>query len=179
MLLDKAIVVRTGTHVQPGACSDSQQATTRNKVSPAPFGDFNLNVTCREAPSLVSDADQSATVVNPSSSLSPALRASLGLMRVSDGAFESWEAFHVSPVRAMLYFFIPISVVIASICYLQFAGAPLHRLYLTIPSLLTLGFMCGYMGALWRYGPAVAKTPLFMMTLPFSWTSGFLALVLR
>jgi hypothetical protein len=87
MLLDNTVVVPTGTHVQPGACSEPQQSTTNNKVSLDPFGDINLNVTCRQAPSLVSDADHSATVVNPFSSLSPALSATLGLMGVSDGAF--------------------------------------------------------------------------------------------
>jgi hypothetical protein len=179
MLLDNAVVVRTGTHVPPGACSEQRQSTTSNRVLPAPFADLIPNVSCREARSLVSDADHSSTVANGSSSLSPALRATLGLMGVSDGAFEGWEAFHVSPVRAMLYFFVPACIVIASISYLQFSGVPLHRLYITIPSLSTLGFMYGYVGAFWRYGPAVAKTPLFLMTIPFSWSSGFLALALK
>jgi hypothetical protein len=179
MLLDNTVVVRTGTHVQPGACSEPQQSTTGNEVSPAPFGDIHLNVSCREAPSVVSDADQLATVVNPSSSLSLALRATLGLLGVFDGAFESWEALHASPVRAMLYFFIPISIVIASICYLQCAAAPLHRLYLAIPSLSPRAFMCGCAGAFWRYGPAIAKSPLFLMTLSFPWSSGYLALLFR
>jgi hypothetical protein len=177
---DAAVVVSTGTHLQPGACAEQRQSTTSKRVSPAPFGYPSPNVSCREARSLVSaDTDQSSAVANGSNSLSPSLRATLGLMGVSDGAFEGWEAFHVSPVRAMLYFFVPASIVIASISYLQFVGVPLRRLYISIPSLSTLGFMCGYVGALWRYGPAVARNPLFLMTIPFSWCSGFLALALK
>jgi hypothetical protein len=180
MPLDNAIFVHIGTPISASACSELRQATTSNKVTPASIDALNYNVIFREAVSLGSaDAYHEQGVAEPSSSLSPGLRSTLGSMGVTHGALESWASFHVCPVRAMLYFFIPISIVIASLLYLQFAGVPLHRLYFTIPCLCTFGILCGYTGAFWRYGPAIAKSPAFLLTLPFLWTGLATALTIR
>jgi hypothetical protein len=178
MLLDNTVVVPTGAHVQPGACSEPQQLTTSNKVSPAPFGDINLNVTCRQAPSLVSDADQSATVVNPSSPLSLAFSATFGLMGVSDGAFEAGKQFmrlQCAPCCTSSYQ--------SPLSFLPSATASLLVLLCTAllnnPFPVNACFHVRMHGSSLEVWPSYSRKPVFFMTLPFSWSSGFLALVLR
>jgi hypothetical protein len=158
---------RTG--VEKELCSE-QRATACNKVAAAPNQDQHVIISHGETLLLYSaeeqETDGDAAVCI---SLSPGLRASLKSLGMTDGAFVSWETFHVSPVRAMLYFFVPISMLLASLCYLQFAGVPLRRLYFTIPCLCTIGCVIGYTGAIWRYGPAAAKSRPYLMSLPVSW----------
>jgi hypothetical protein len=173
-------VVHTGTTVEASSCSEQQQSSANSKVAPAPYD--NLAVKSSHRASFFIDsanADQAHMVAKPSNSLSPGLRAGLRSIGMTNEAFGGWETFHTCPVRAMLYFFIPITILLAALCYLQFAGVPLKRLYFTIPCLSTIGFVASYILAVWRYGPAAARSRLYIATLPFSWISWCTTFVIR
>jgi hypothetical protein len=161
-------VVHTGTPVEASPCSEQQQSPTNSKVAPAPFDNLALHSSHRAA-FLVDDADQAQEVSKPCNSLSSGRRAFLRSMGMTNEALAGWETFHTCPVRAMLYFFIPTTILLAALCYLQFAGVPLDQLYHTIPRFVTIGLVAGYIGALWRHGPAAARSRLYIATLPVLW----------
>jgi hypothetical protein len=173
-------LVHTGTTGEASLCNEQRQSATKSSVAQAPFDDLAHDSNHRASFFVDSaNADQAQMVPNPSNSLSPGLRAVLRSMGMTSQAFTGWETFHTCPVRAMLYFFIPITILLAALCYLQFAGVPLNRLYFTIPCLCTILFVAGYILAVWRYGPAAARSRLYITTLPFSWIGWCTTFVIR
>jgi hypothetical protein len=180
--MSRMVLLLTGTPVEARARSEQPQATESNKVAPAPFDHLHLNGSHRASFCPVSaqgDHGNAQGVAQPSSSLSPGLRGTLRSLGVTDEAFAGWEAFHESPVRAMLYFFIPVTVMLAAFSYLQCAGIPLHRLRFTAPCLCTIGYLIGCIAAFWRYGPAVAKSRPYFATLPLAWISCSITIITR
>jgi hypothetical protein len=172
-------VVHTGTTVEASPCSEQQQSGANSKVAPAPYDDLAIKSSHRASFFVDSaNAGQAHEVVKPSNSLSPGRRAVLRSLGMTNEAFAGWETFHTCPVRAMLYFFIPITILLAALCYLQ-SGVPLNRLYFTIPCLCTIAFVAGYILAVWRYGPAAARSRLYIATLPLSWIGWCTTFVIR
>jgi hypothetical protein len=172
-------VCHTGTTFKIKLCCEPQSTITCNKIAPASNKDEQAAISKREALSSSSADVQDTDVTKASNSLSPELRATLQSLGMTDGAFVSWEAMHMSPVRAMLYFFISLSVMFATNAYIVFAGVPLDRLYFTIPSFCVLGCIFGHMWAFWRYGPAVAKARLHLMTLAVVWICSVTTVTIR
>jgi hypothetical protein len=151
-------------------CSEQHNARFSNQVAPAPIQDQIVTIS-HEQPSLLHTAeDQEINTGIPVYNLiSPELRAALKCLGMTDGAIASWHTLHVSPVCAMLHFFISGSLMIASFAYLQ-SGTPLNFLYITVPTICSIIILTGYLAVIWRHGPAAAKSRLYIMTLPVSWT---------
>ena len=102
--------------------------------------------------------------------ISPNLRATLTALGMSEEAFASWETFHVSPAHAMLYFFGSMITGLGSLCYLQVFGVPFTRYHFTIPSMLTIVMGFCHLESIWRMGPQVARSKLFISSLLVPWT---------
>jgi hypothetical protein len=156
-----------GTALGIEPCSQQHTAKSSTKVAPAPSKDQHVSISHGQA--LLGHTDEDQEISPVSSLISPELRAALKCLGITDGALVSWHTFHVSSVRAMLHFFISALVTAASFAYLQY-GTRLNYLYITVPNFGALIFLIGYIGAIWRYGPAAAKSRVFIMTLPVSWT---------
>jgi hypothetical protein len=172
--------VHTGTTVEASPSSKQQQSPTNSELAAAPYDNLAGNSIHRASFFVDSaNADQAHKVAKPSNSLSPSLTAALRSVGMTNEAFAGWETFHTCPDRAMLYFFIPITILLSTLCYLQFAGVPLNRLYFTIPCLSTVGLVACYILAVWRYGPAAARSRLYIATLPFSWIGWCTTFVIR
>jgi hypothetical protein len=168
-----------GTYLGIAPCSEQHTARSSNKVAPAPSQDQHVSINCGHTLLRHSDEDQQSTPGIPVSNLiSPELGDSLKHLGMTDGALQSWHTIHVSPVRAMLHFFISASFMIASLAHLQY-GTPLNFLYISVPNICAMIFLVGYFGAIWRYGPAAAKSRVYIMTLPVSWTCMSMALLAR
>jgi hypothetical protein len=160
-------------------CSERCTATSTAKVAPAPSKEEHVTISQRQKLLWHTVEDQQINPVTPiPNSISPEMRASLKCLGMTDGALLSWHTFHVSPIRAMLYFFISVSMMIASLAYLQY-GAPLNFLYIRVPCICAIVVLTGYGGAIWRYGPAAAKSRVYIMTLPVSWASMAMAFFVR
>jgi hypothetical protein len=160
-------------------CSEQHNARPSAKVAPAPSQEQLVTIT-HEQPSLRHTVDDQE--LNPgvlvSNLISPELRVALKYLGMTDGALASWHTFHVSPVCAMLHFFISGSITIASFAYLQ-SGTPLNFLYITVPTICSITILTGYLAVIWRHGPAAAKSRLYIMTIPVSWTCMSMALLVR
>jgi hypothetical protein len=167
--------------IAPGIVPGSEQHNARfsNKVAPAP-SQHQIVTISHEQPSLRQTVEDQEinTAVPVSNLISPELRAALKCLGMTDGALASWHTFHVSPVCAMLHFFISGSLLTAAFAYLQ-SGTPLNFLYITVPNICSMLFLMGYLSVIWRYGPAAAKSRLYIMTLPVSWTCMSMALLVR
>jgi hypothetical protein len=168
-----------GTALGIEPCSEQQTARSSTKVAPAPSKDQHVSINHGHALLRHSNGDeQSNPDLEVSNLISPELRACLKCLGTTDGALESWHTIHVSPVRAMLHFFISASILIASLAHLQY-GTPLNFLYISVPNICGMIFLIGYFGAIWRYGPAAAKSRVYIMTLPVSWTCMSMPLFVR
>ena len=136
-----------------------------NQVSPTSSNE--AQVTVIEAPLCYHDElEQDGPRILP---ISPDLRATLTALGMHEDAFSSWETFHVSPGRAMLYYFGSMITVLASLSYLQVFGVPLTRYSFTIPSMITITLMFIYSVSIWRMGPLAARSRPFIYSLPVAW----------
>jgi hypothetical protein len=168
-----------GAALEMEPCFKQHTARSSNKVAPAPTKD--QHVTISHAGTLLRHTvdDQKIDPVTPGSrEISPELRAALKCLGMTDGALMGWHTFHVSPVRAMLYFFISACTLLGALAYLHY-GTPRNFLYIRIPCIGSITFLIVYIGAIWRYGPAAAKNRVYIMTLPLSWTCSSVAFVSR
>ena len=59
---------------------------------------------------------------------------------------------------------------VGSLCYLQVFGVPFTRYSFTIPSMITISALSSYLVAIWRMGPLVARSKLYIYSLPIPWT---------
>jgi hypothetical protein len=168
-----------GTALGIEPCSEQHTARSSAKVAPAPSKDHHVIISHEQPLSRHTVKDQEINPGVPVSNLiSPELRACLKCLGMTDGALASWHTFHVSPVRAMLHFFVSASIMIASLAHLQY-GTPLNFLYISVPNICAMIFLTGYFGVIWRYGPTAAKNRFYIMTLPVSWMCISVALFVR
>ena len=107
-------------------------------------------------------------------SLSPGLKQILRSLGMREESFAGWRQLHVSPARAMAYFFCPVLVMLGGLSYVQLVGVPLTRYYFSIPCSIALVVTSAYPISLWIFGPSVARSRAYCMSLPISWCSWFI-----
>jgi hypothetical protein len=157
-----------GTTHEIEPCFEQRTARFSAQVAPTPSQDQHVTVSHVDTLWHNVEDQQINAVVPVPRLISADLRALLTCLGMSDGALVSWHSFHVSPVRAMLHFFISSLILLAALSYLQY-GTPLIYVYISIPCICTITFISAYTVAIWRHGPAAAKHRVYIMTLPVSW----------
>ena len=142
-----------------------------NQVAPAPSNEAPVTLieASENRSSDENEQDPYCGAGKGTRSISRRLRAFLLTLGMRDEAFAGWEAFHVSPAHAMGYFFPSSVTLLCGLCYLQFAGVPLTRYYVTIPSMVTITMIFSYVVVIWRVGPLAANSKPFLLSLPLSW----------
>lgn len=151
---------------------EQASACALNKIAPLPSNGNQVTINTAEALTLCSEFEpEQEGIANDSSSLSPRLRATFKALGMREEAFADWATFHVSTAYAMGFFFISTTTLIGGLSYFQLNGIPFTRYYMSIPCAITISITSGYLAAIWRYGPFVAASWPYMITLPIVWTT--------